>query len=248
MILVVNIGNTNINLGLFENEALSSHFCIETGKFHCDNEEAKKAGDKIFSNKIHDIVIASVNPDAEALFCKWLKNRSTKIPLRVGVDIQPKIPIKVKRPERVGIDRIVNAIAAYRILNKDLIIVDAGTAITFDVVSAKGEYLGGVIAPGLKICANALHTQTALLPLVKAVKPDKVIGTDTEEAMVSGLYWGCVGAVKVILERIFDELGCKPTVFATGGDAALIEGSVEYIDKVIPYLTLDGIRIVYAER
>lgn len=248
MILAVNIGNTNINLGLFKDEALSGHFCVEISRFHHDNEETKGVGDKIFLNKIDDIVIASVNPDAEVLFCKWLKNRCAKIPLRIGIDIQPKIPIKVKNPERVGIDRIVNAIAAYRIVNKDLIVVDAGTAITFDVVSKMGEYLGGVIAPGLKMCANALHTQTALLPPVKVVKPEKVIGIDTEEAMISGIYWGCVGAVKVILERLFDELGCKPPVFATGGDASLIAGSVEYINKIIPSLTLDGIRIVYTER
>lgn len=247
MILAVNIGNTNINLGLFDTNVLVDYFRIDAGKFQRKSKEIEKCWNKIFINEIDNIVTASVNPKTDARFSQWVKTKCKKTPIKIGKDIQPKIHVKVKNPGKVGIDRIVNAVAAYELIGKGVIVVDAGTAITFDVVSDDGEFLGGVISPGIKMCADALHTQTGQLPLVKVKKVETVLGKDTEDAMISGIYWGLVGTINFILERLFDELNFRPIVIATGGDAELLAISVKYITKVIPHLTLDGIRIVYEE-
>lgn len=247
MILAVNIGNTNINLGLFDDDILVSNFRISVKKWRQDECFIEEAWNNISKNGIEDIIIASVNPGAESIFCKWLKAEYDKPPLKIGSDIQSKIHMDVKAPEKVGIDRIANSTAAYRRINKGVIVVDMGTATTFDVVSNKGIYLGGVIAPGLRMGANSLYTETQQLPLVEARKIKPVLGKNTTDAMISGIYWGFTGSVKLILERLIDEMEFKPIVIATGGDAELIAETVEYISEVIPNLTLEGIKIIYME-
>ena len=247
MILAVDIGNTNINLGLFDADTLVRQFRIDVIKLQQDCKTIEEYCTGITTGNINNIVTASVNPTAESIFFQWVENKFKKRPIKIGEDIQPKIPIKVRNPEKVGIDRVLNAIAAYRLVKNDVIVVDVGSAITFDVVSNTGEFLGGVIAPGIKMCADALHTQTGQLPLVKVKKVENVLGKDTEEAMIAGIYWGSVGTVNIVLEKLFDQLKSKPDVIATGGDAELIAESINYITKVIPHLTLDGIRIVYEE-
>ncbi|MGR3179593.1 MAG: type III pantothenate kinase [Candidatus Anammoxibacter sp.] len=247
MILAVDIGNTNINLGLFDADTLVSQFRIDVIKLQQDCKTIEEYWTGITTGNINNIVTASVNPTAESIFFQWVENKFKKRPIKIGEDIQPEIPIKVRNPKKVGIDRVLNAIAAYRLVKNDVIVVDVGSAITFDVVSNTGEFLGGVIAPGIKMCADALHTQTGQLPLVKVKKVENVLGKDTEEAMIAGIYWGSVGTVNIVLEKLFDQLKSKPDVIATGGDAELIAESINYITKVIPHLTLDGIRIVYEE-
>ena len=247
MILAVDIGNTNINLGLFDADTLVRQFRIDVIKLQQDCKTIEEYCTGITTGNINNIVTASVNPTAESIFFQWVENKFKKRPIKIGEDIQPKIPIKVRNPEKVGIDRVLNAIAAYRLVKNDVIVVDVGSAITFDVVSNTGEFLGGVIAPGIKMCADALHTQTGQLPLVKVKKVENVLGKDTEEAMIAGIYWGSVGTVNIVLEKLFDQLKSKPDVIATGGDAELIAESINYITKIIPHLTLDGIRIVYEE-
>ncbi|MGR3317687.1 MAG: type III pantothenate kinase [Candidatus Anammoxibacter sp.] len=247
MILAVNIGNTNINLGLFDADTLVSQFRLDVIKLQQDCKIIDEYWAGISTGNINNIVTASVNPTVESIFFQWVENKFKKRPVKIGEDVQPKISIKVRNPEKVGIDRVLNAIAAYRLIKKDVIVVDVGSAITFDVVSSAGEFLGGVISPGIKMCADALHTQTGQLPLVKVKKVENVLGKDTEEAMISGIYWGSVGTINIVLEKLFEQLKSKPDVIATGGDAELITESVNYITKIIPHLTLDGIRIVYEE-
>lgn len=248
MILAINIGNTNINFGLFDTGILISHFRINAGKFQKDTKVIEKCWDSISIDRIDNIVTASVNPKAGYLVYQWAQNKCKKAPIKIGENIQPKIPIKVKNPEKVGIDRIVNAVAAFRLVKKGVIVLDIGTAVTFDVVSDAGEFLGGVISPGIKMCADALYMQTGQLPQVKVKKVENVLGKDTENAMLSGVYWGSIGAINIILEKLFDELRFNPCVIATGGDAGLIAEYVKNITRIIPHLTLDGIRIVYEEK
>ena len=247
MILAVNIGNTNINLGLYAVNVLKKCFRVTIADFLDDKGLIKEFCDKVYLNSVDETVTASVNPDIEALFSSWLKDSYGKVPERIGIDIPTRIQMKVDHPEKVGVDRILNSIAAYAIVKDSVIVVDVGTAITFDVVSEAGDYLGGVIAPGMKMCAEALKIKTAQLPLVEVSKPATVVGKNTEQAMISGIYWGCSGSVKFILEKLFDELKNRPPVIATGGDVELIHDSKKYISKVVPKLTLDGIKILYNE-
>lgn len=245
MILTVNIGNTNINFGLFDNNILVSHYRITVNKFRDDKSVIENWWNGIAVDKIDDIVSVSVNTDTESLLFYWIQRKFGKSPIRVGIDIQPKIRINVKNPEKVGLDRIVNAISAYHLVKKEVVVVDLGTAITFDVVTNSGEFIGGVISPGINMCAYALHMKTGQLPLIKVEKPVMVLGKDTEAAMKSGIYWGTIGTIITVLEKLSDELRSNPEVVATGGDAKLVAEHVKYFTNVIPYLTLHGIRIVY---
>ena len=247
MILVVDIGNTNINLGLFDADTLVSQFQLDVVKLQQDCKIIDEYWAGISTGNINNIVTASVNPTVEAIFCQWVENKFKKTPVKISETIQSVIPIKIKNPKKVGIDRILNAIAAYRLVKNEVIVVDVGTAITFDVVSDAGEFLGGVISPGIKMCADALHLQTEQLPIVKVRKVETILGKDTEEAMVSGIYWGTIGTINTILGKLLEQLNFKPDIIATGGDAELITEHVHYIRKVIPHLTLDGIRIAYEE-
>lgn len=261
MLMAVDIGNTNIGVGVFESESLLHHFRIRTTeqKTLCEDLSKKLTPDIL--NQTKTIAVASVNPNAEEVFCNWLKKNCGKTPLKVGTDIPIKIPILVHNPERVGVDRLLNSIAAFQrvkskfqglAFNAGAIVVDFGTAITFDVVSDKGEYLGGAIAPGVETSAYALNTRTAFLPRVSISKPSHTLGKNTVEAIRSGVYWGTVGMVERILRGLFDELALnsfqgQPKVIATGGDAELIGAAIPLISDIIPHLTLEGIRIAYAE-
>ena len=245
MILTVSIGNTNLNFGLFENNVLTSHYRINANKFRDDETVIENWWNHIPVDKIDDIVTVSVNYDAESLFLYWVQRKFGRLPIRIGVDIQPRITINVENPEKVGLDRIVNAISAYHLVKKEVIIVDLGTAITFDAVSNCGEFIGGVISPGINMCADALHIRTYQLPRIKVKEPAMLLGKDTESAMISGIYWGTIGTIITVLEKLFDELRSNPEVIATGGDAKLLAEHIKYFKNVIPHLTLHGIRIVY---
>jgi type III pantothenate kinase len=159
-----------------------------------------------------------------------------------------KFNILYDNPKEVGADRIVNAIAAFRLYKGAVIVVDFGTATTFDVISEKGEYLGGAIAPGIDISIEALWTKTALLPKVEIIKPKTVIGKNTIESMQAGIFYGFVGQVDEILMKIQKELKSKPKIVATGGLAELISSESQYIQVVNPLLTLEGLKIIYQEK
>jgi type III pantothenate kinase len=194
---------------------------------------------------ISEILIASVNPKVEDTLCKWLEKNYPRKPLRLPGDVKVPIPILVNEPDRVGVDRLLNAVAAYKRTESTTIVVDMGTAITVDAVSERGEFLGGVIAPGLESLKKALRLRTALLPEVSPERPDYFIGKDTVEAIASGLYWGTVGMVKELIMGVKGELGGEPRIIATGGDAKLLAGDIGFFQEVIPHLTLEGMALAY---
>ncbi|MDR4497236.1 MAG: type III pantothenate kinase [Candidatus Scalindua sp.] len=245
MILAVDIGNTNINMGSFRENKLVSHSCI--------NGESLMQQRTLFSldssllNEIQYIVIASVNPGIESAFYKYLDNEYTKKVLKIMRDIQLSMPVLVDKPEKVGVDRLVNALAAFKRTETSTIVIDFGTAITFDIVSKGGEFLGGLIMPGLETSAFALNKRTAYLPKVDIKKPDKIIGKDTNSAILSGIYNGTVGAVLYILKEIQRELGSVQSIVTTGGDARKFIEDLPQDNMYIPHLTLEGIKIAFEE-
>jgi type III pantothenate kinase len=247
MLMAVDVGNTSITVGIFKTERLISSSRIKIPEKKTLSDSLSKELNPDILNQTNIIAVASVNPGAEEILCDWLKKRCDITPLKVGTDIPVNIPILIENPEKVGVDRLLNAIAVFQRMRTGAIVVDFGTAITFDVVSDKGEYLGGVIAPGIETSAHALNTRTAFLPRVAINKPLHALGKNTEEAIRSGVYWGTVGMIERILKELFNDLGYEPKVIATGGDAELIGADVPLISDIIPHLTLEGIRIVHAQ-
>jgi type III pantothenate kinase len=245
MILTVDIGNTNVNIGCFQGKKLISHFCIDNKSLI--QQKATFHLKSPFLNGTKNILIASVNPEMESIFYKCLDERYKKRVLTIGREIKLKMSILVDAPEKVGVDRLLNALAAYRRTKTSTIVIDFGTAITIDTVSKKGEFLGGLILPGIKMSAYTLNNQTAFLPKVDVKKPAKIIGKNTENAISAGIYIGTVGAITHILKEIRKEFRGVRNIIATGGDARMFKGTIPQIDKFIPHLTLEGIRTAFAE-
>ncbi len=245
MLIAVDIGNTNIHLGLFDldSKRLVNHFMASSSSTHLESLSV----DPSILQGASDCILASVNPKAENAFCNWLNSRWDGNPLKIPSDVPIHIPILAKNPEEIGVDRLLNALAAFQRTGTTTIVVDVGTAVTIDVVSKKGEFLGGAIAPGLEPLMEALHMRTALLPKVSVQKPRRTMGKDTNEAVKSGLYWGMIGIIEKITKKLSEEQGDKPVVLATGGDAGLLANEIQIIDKTVPHLTLEGILTVYSE-
>lgn len=250
MILVFDIGNTNIVLGVFEGKNLVQHWRISTSTQRTDDEyyvvlRAMFESSGIPMKKVKALVISSVVPPLMLALEKMSKKYFGVEPLVVGPGIKTGISIKYDNPREVGADRIVNALAGYELYGGPLIIVDFGTATTFCAISAKGEYLGGAIAPGIGISTEALFARAAKLPRVELVKPPTVIGKNTINSMQSGIIYGFAGQVDAVVNRIKKEMQSDPLVVATGGLAELIARESSTINKVDPLLTLTGLRIVY---
>ncbi|MFQ5965483.1 MAG: type III pantothenate kinase [Candidatus Scalinduaceae bacterium] len=245
MILAVDIGNTNISIGGFQGKKLVSHFCIDNKSLI--QKKVSLPLKSSFLNRFKNILIASVNPKMESFFYKYLDKRYKKMALKIGREIKLKIPTLVENQEKVGIDRLLNALAAFKRTKTSTIVIDFGTAITFDVVSKRGEFLGGIILPGIKTSAYALNRRTAFLPEVEIKKPTVIIGSNTEKAICSGIYMGTVGATTHILKNIRKEFGGIRYTIATGGDSKIFKEELNQIDMFIPHLTLEGIRIAFAE-
>lgn len=251
MILVLDVGNTNITLGAYEGKNLINYWRMCTDRGKSSDEFGMFILDLLrYENiKISDIeavVIASVVPpmmySLEHAFRKYFKLE----PIVVGPGIKTGINIKYDNPKEVGSDRIVNAVAACTIYGGPVIIVDFGTATTFCAISSKNEYLGGVICPGIKIAAEALFQKTAKLPRIEIAKPEAVIGKNTVASMQSGMVYGYVGKVDYIVKRIKEEMKeDNIKVIATGGMARLIASESETIDKIDGLITLEGLRIIY---
>lgn len=243
MLLTIDIGNTNIHVGIFEGDVLQF---VHTIKAKCPfHANFTKILNSAVLNKVQAVAIASVNPEAEAFVIETVRKHFPVKPMIVGKDIPIPIPVLTEYPEKVGADRLVNAIAAFERTKNCTVVVDAGTAITIDGINNKGAFLGGIIAPGIDISSRALHNSTALLPEISIRKPKYVIGKNTEEAINSGIYWGTVGMVSRLIGMICDEMECQPTVIATGGNADILAQEIPFIITVLPYLTLEGIRITY---
>lgn len=251
MILVFDVGNTNIVMGIYKGKTLTDFWRLST--------DANKTSDEygmiilqLFkhhgynTDEVEAVVISSVVPpimySLEHMTRKYFKSEQ----LIIGPGIKTGINIKYDNPKQIGADRIVNAVAAYEMYGGPIIIVDLGTATKFCAVSAKGEYLGGAIAPGIRISTDALFQRTAKLPKVELVKPDNVICRNTVSCMQSGIVYGHVGQVDYIVRRMKKELGTEDVkVVATGGLSKLIATESETIDIVNGLLTLEGLRIIF---
>ncbi|MDR1773629.1 MAG: type III pantothenate kinase [Clostridioides sp.] len=251
MILVFDIGNTNMVLGIYEGKELKKSWRIKTDKDRTSDEYGiivqsffDKSG--IDPHSFVDIIISSVVPNVMHAVENFCYKYCGIIPKIVGPGIKTGLNIKYDNPKQVGADRIVNAVAGIEKYKTPLIIVDFGTATTFCAISDKKEYLGGTIAPGIKISSDALFERASKLPRVELIKPGKVICKNTVESMQSGIIYGYVGLVEKIVSKMKKELKNKDVkVIATGGLANLIASETDAIDVVDSMLTLDGLRVIY---
>ena len=251
MLLCIDIGNTNIVLGAVDQDRIIGHWRIRTVKETTADELYVIINNLFVSSKITikditDIIISCVVPSLLNVF-EDLANRYFGIrPMIVGPELETGMPIRYDNPKEVGADRIVNAIAAYERYHTGLIIVDFGTATTFDCVSEDGAWIGGAIAPGVIISCEALFEKASKLPRVEIFsKPKNVIAKDTTSSMNVGIVYGFVGLVDGIVKRIKKEMGYKVMVLATGGIAPLISKESETIDHVEEFITLEGLMIIF---
>jgi len=258
MLLVLDVGNTNTVLGVFSSRAegsdagrrLVAHWRVTTNKSQTVDEYGVLfrnlfAMNGIEVGSVHGTVISSVVPPLDSTLREMCERYFQIKPLFIEPGVKTGMPVHYDNPAEVGADRIVNSVAAFEKFGGPCIVVDFGTATTFDVVSPKGEYLGGVITPGIGISADALFERTARLPRVDIRKPPRVLATNTVNSLQSGLYYGYIGLIDGILERLIGELGGDVKVVATGGLASLMSGGSKYIREVDDLLTLDGLRIIY---
>jgi len=250
MLLAIDVGNTDITLGVFEGEKLRATWHMATGIHRRADEYAALLLNLLHhqgldTSDIKDIALCSVVPPLIATFEDLFQRYFHTSPLVVGAGVKTGVRIRLDNPREAGADRIVNAAAAHHLYGGPVIIADFGTATTFDTVSKEGDYLGGAIAPGIVTAAEGLFTQAAMLPRVELTRPKHAIGTNTTSAMQSGIIFGYVGLVEGIVARIQQELGEKARVVATGGYAELIAKETKVIDIVNPDLTLMGLRLIY---
>ena len=250
MLLAIDIGNTETTLGVFDGEELRATWHLATSIHRRADEYAALLFNLMHyqhleTADIKEVVLCSVVPPLIATFEELFGRYFHISPLVVGAGVKTGVRIRMDNPKEVGADRIVNAAAGHHLYGGPLIIADMGTATTLDVVSKEGDYLGGVIAPGIITAAEALFTRAAALPRVELVRPKQAIGTNTITAMQSGIIFGYVGLVEGLVARIRKELGEKARVIATGGYAELIAAEARVIDAVNPDLTLVGLRLIY---
>src|SRR3954466_1188281 len=256
MLLVLDVGNTNTVLGVFKPQGdghfrdLVAHWRVTTNRSQTVDEYGVLfrnlfALGGIDLDPLTGIVVSSVVPPLDSILHEVCERYFNTKPLFIEPGVKTGMPVLYDNPSEVGADRIVNSVAAFEKYGGPCIAVDFGTATTFDCISAKGEYMGGVICPGIGISAEALFQRTARLPRVDIRKPAKVIGTNTVASMQSGLFYGYLGLVDGVLARLLDEMGKDTKVIATGGLAPLIGENSDYIKNVDDLLTLDGLKIIY---
>ncbi|MEW5958873.1 MAG: type III pantothenate kinase [Chloroflexota bacterium] len=251
MLLTIDIGNTNITFGLYdETSTLKYHWRIKTDHDRLADEYGimilgMMRHEGLKYEQVKGVALASVVPPLTQVFVRMVERYIKLTPLVVEVGVKTGVQIRYDSPRDVGADRIVDAVAAYRLYGGPACIVDFGTATTFDAISAKGEYLGGAIAPGMGIAAEALFSRTSKLPRVDLVRPPKAIGANTVHAMQSGLIFGYVALVEGMVARFRAELGEQMRVIGTGGLVRIIAPETRVIEVVNPWLTLEGLRLVW---
>jgi type III pantothenate kinase len=253
MLLAIDLGNTNTVLGLFDGEALLAHWRLSTRHGRTADEYTILLHnlfriDGLSERQVSDVAISSVVPPSLPWLVEGVRATFHLEPLVVDPVRDGGTPILYENPHEVGADRIVNAVGAWEQYGGPLIIIDFGTATTFCAVSREGEYLGGTIAPGVRISAEALFRAAAKLPRVSIEPPPQVIGKTTTQSMQAGLYFGYVALIEGLTARIAREMAGKPRVVATGGLAELFAEALPVIEIVDPFLTLKGLRIIHERR
>lgn len=250
MLLVIDIGNTNTVLGVYQGERLLAHWRLVTAHQQTVDEYGILARNLlqlagIDAAKIADVIISSVVPPLDRTLADMSRRYFRCEPLFVTAAMNTGVRIRYDNPQEVGADRIADAVAAFEKHGGPAIIIDFGTAITCDALSAEGDYLGGVIFPGIGVASDALFDRAARLQAVSFGEPEKLIGTNTVGSVQSGLYYGFLAVVDGILERMKKELGPNTRVIATGGQATLLAEASRHIELVDDFLALDGLRLLY---
>ena len=250
MLLTIDIGNTNISLGVYQGESLGPRWRISTDHNRMPDEYGLQilgllAHAEMSSDQISGVCLASVVPPLTGVLRQSCQKYLQQDPLIVDAGVKTGVKILYETPRSVGADRIVDAAAVQQIYGGPACVVDFGTGTTFDAISKQGDYLGGAIAPGIGIAAEALFQRAAKLPRVDLQRPPSVIGRNTPQSMQSGLIFGYVGLVEGMVARFQEELGPEMKVIATGGLTGVIAEETEVIDITAPWLTLDGLRIIW---
>ncbi|WP_285769331.1 type III pantothenate kinase [Peribacillus sp. SI8-4] len=250
MIFVLDVGNTNIVLGVYDEDILKYHWRIETSRHKTEDEygmviKSLLQHEGLSFDQFDGIIISSVVPPIMFALERMCKKYFDIKPLIVGPGIKTGLNIKYENPREVGADRIVNAVAGIQEYGSPLIIVDFGTATTYCYINEDKQYMGGAIAPGINISTEALYSKAAKLPRIEISRPEGIIGKNTVSAMQAGILYGYVGQVEGIVNRIKEQSNLEPTVIATGGLAALIANESTVIDVVEPFLTLKGLQLIY---
>jgi len=250
LLLAIDIGNTETTMGVFDGDELKATWHTATVIHRTADEQAIMLFNLLNSrgidaSDVKEVSLCSVVPPITSIYEDMFRRHFKVSLLVVAAGIKTGVRICMDNPREVGADRIVDAVAAHHLYGGPVVVVDFGTATTFDTVSARGDYLGGAIAPGMIAAAEAMSQETAMLPRVELARPGSVIGTNTIDAMKSGIVFGYVAMVEGMVARIQRELGARTKVIATGGYAGLIAGETRVIDEVNPELTLIGLRLVY---
>src|ERR1700681_3960269 len=252
MLLAVDVGNTNVTLALFDGERLAADWRGTSHRERTADEMAVELR-QLFSLRDFDlsvvdgVVIASVVPNLNPALIEASRRYLKCEPVMVGPGTKTSVRIRYDNPKDVGADRIANALAAFTKYGGPVLVIDFGTAVTYDAINAQGDYLGGAIAPGVEISLEGLVGKTAMLRRVEPVAPDTVIGRNTVASIQSGLVWGFVAQVEGMVARMVSELGGSAKVIATGGQAELVASLTQVIQATDPLLTLEGLRLIYAQ-
>ena len=250
MFLAIDIGNTNVTMGVFEGEKIRHTWRMETDIHKMPDEYATTLMTllqfrKIDLKDIKEVALCSTVAPLIPIFVEFLKDYFKISPLVVGPGVKTGIRVRFDNPKEVGADRIVNTVAGFKLYGGPTIVVDLGTATTFDVISKEGDFIGGAIAPGPMTAAEALFSRTAALPRIQFVHPQKAIGTNTITAMQSGIMFGYAGLVEAVVAHIEKELGEKATIIATGGYGSIFAQETNIFKVVNPDITLIGLRMIY---
>jgi len=250
LLLAMDIGNTNVAVGVFQGQRLAQHSRLATSVSRTMDEawivlHALCQGEGVPLDRIRGVAISSVVPDLTSIFADMAREHFGVKPYEVRADTAPSLKIHYRDPLAVGADRICNAVAGFAKHGGPLIVVDFGTATTFDVINERGEYLGGIIAPGIELAVKILHHNAARLPKVQLDFPPQVIAVTTEQSMQAGLLYGAVDEMEGLCRRIQHELGCEAKVIVTGGLSSVIARQTRIITAVETFLVLEGLKILY---